>query len=404
MAYHWAAVHRNIDYGFVPLESFFEEGDPDYTNAFNRAVACLEATTPYQNGGGTIMLAGKNYTISSTIVIQSSISIVGVGCDSGSCISLASGSDCNMFEIGKRDSSDPISVNLNGFRMQMLGTQADGYSHIVFYNYIRHSYFYNLFLAECTGPNVEFKTDPLGTPGRNNYWYGCAFEYGHDYAWKGTHDYNLNFINCYFGFGRTACYGLYISMSATNLHINNCWILPDAVSSGIYVAGCYYGTINGNHINGGTGGIAGSAGIHLSNCHHFELGGNIIIGDHPYAIRLSGASTENIRIHDNIMLGYTTQPFYFDDKTKAVCKNNTFKSSALQENKGNATIQAGDSYVIVTHNVFTTPDCVIATPRGDEKVWVSDIGATTFRINRAEPDSSGGDDLICSWMAGINTY
>jgi len=56
-----------------------------------------------------------------------------------------------------------------------------------------------------------------------------------------------------------------------------------------------------------------------------------------------------------------------------------------------ATITAGNTYVDVTHGMGTTPTSVQVTPTtnlGTRSFWVSDKGATTFRIN------INSDDII----------
>jgi len=388
--------------GFVSLENYLLDSDPDYTLAFQRAVAALPESTGFEYGGGTIMLEGKDYTISETIVIEKSIKIIGAGSDAGTRISLADGSNCNMFEIGKRNSTDPISVTMEGIRIEMLGTQEAGYSNIVLYNYIRHSHFNDLFLVHATAANLRMIQDVDGTKPHNNYFYGCAFEYGVGYSVEIEHDYNLNFNSCYFGFGviGAATQGIYIRMTAENLVISNCWFLPYNLAGCIKLNGPDHVRIINNVFGGTTGAVAGSAKIDLTGCLNVNIGGNIVEdGTHPYAVRVN-ANCENIKIYDNIFTSYATAPYYFTDKSVVNCHDNIFKNALLQNNYGAGTIANGQTYVDVTHGIFTTPESVNVTPQENEAVWVSDVGASTFRINRV--GSSG--DLVCNWFAGIKTY
>lgn len=387
---------------FYSLDNYKLPGDADYTDAFNRCIAAMPNTIPYQTGGGTIMLDGKDYVISSTIVIQKSINIVGVGSDSGTRILLAAGSNCNMLEIGKRNSSDPIRVGLHGMRIQMDGIQGAGFSNVVMYNYIRHSQFTDLFVVDATAPNWVMRIDAGQSPGRNNYFYGCAFEKGIGSSVDIIHDYNLNFNSCYFGFGVTGnnVRGLLINMSANRLVISNSWFLADSLNGNLHVASANYVHIVNNHFDANVSGAAvGSAHMRITSCDHVNIGGNICKeGSYPYAI--FGSSNTRVKIYDNNFIGYATQPFFFDDKSHYDCDNNTFVNGTVQDNEGVATINAGVAFVDVTHNIHTTPDNVIATPQANENVWISNIGATTFRINRAVTTNA----LICSWSAKIKTY
>lgn len=387
---------------FLSLENYKLETDPDYTLAFQRAIDALPESTGFEAGGGIIMLDGKDYRISGTIYAEKSVAIWGAGSDSGTSISLAENSNCNMFEFGKRNSSDPVSLDLRGLRIQMLGAQADGFSNIVTYNYIRHSHFVDLFIVGATAPNFEMKQDAGQQPGRNNYFYGCAFEYGKGSALKILHDYNLNINSCYFGFGvdGQSSYGLFIDMTADRFIVANSWFLQDSRAGNMYVTGPFSGHIVNNKWNGvASGANAGSAHLVLSNCGNINVGSNIMgATNYPYAVKiLSGCN--KIKVFDNQIGSVATQPLLFDDKSKVECYNNSF-GSGKQSESGSATILDTTTYIEVIHGCFTTPDNVIATPQGNENVWISNIGATTFRINRAA--SSGA--LICNWKASVKTY
>jgi hypothetical protein len=69
--------------------------------------------------------------------------------------------------------------------------------------------------------------------------------------------------------------------------------------------------------------------------------------------------------------------------------------------QGSATVAAGATYVDVTHSLPNTPRIVRATPTsnlGTRAFWVSDKGASTFRINISESDSA---DHTFDWMAEV---
>lgn len=382
------------------VDNYKLETDPDDTLAFQRCIADLQETISWGSGGGTILLAGRTYTISSTIIIQKSFCMIGAGSDSGTRIVLADGSNCHMFEIGIRNSESPISVTMMGMRIEQSGTQAEGYSNIVTYNYLRHSHFIDLFIAHATAPNFDMKVDPGGTPGRNNYFYGCAFEYGKVASVRMIHDYNLNINSCYFGFGLTGqdSFGLNISMSADRFILANSWFLQNSRAGDLFLSGVLNGHIVNTKFSSTENGVSGSYHIYLGSCSQINIGGNIFpLTGHSYHIRTG--NVENVNVYDNQFNGAAIQPFSFLDKSKVRCNNNLFNGS-YQENKGTGTIPDGVSYIDISHSIIATPDNVIATPQGNETVWISNIGSSTFRINR----SGTSGDLVCNWDASVKTY
>ena len=386
---------------FLSVENYRLNTDLDDTSAIQRAIDALPDSTGFESGGGIIMLDGKDYKISGTIYAEKSVAIWGAGSDSGTRIALAANSNCNMFEFGKRGSSDPITLDLRGMRIQMLGAQSDGFSNIVTYNYIRHSHFVDLFVIDATAPNFEMKTDAGQSAGRNNYFYGCAFEYAKGVSLKISHDYNLNINSCYFGFGREGqnSFGLIISMASDRFIVANSWFLQDSRAGNLYITGPVSGHVVNNKFNGADATVSGAAHVTLANCSNVNVGGNVFSNTlHPHCIKtLTGVS--NIKVYDNRIGTVATAPFLFDDKTKVECYNNSL-ATGKQSESGSATILDTATYIEVTHGCFTIPDNVIATPQGNENVWISDIGATTFKINREA--SSGA--LICNWKASVKTY
>lgn len=389
------------------MDDFVQGGDSDDTAAFNRAFAAMPESSAFLDGGGCLLLTGRTYNISGPIIVQKSFKLIGCGSDSGTRIFLDDDADCNMFEIGIRNSSSPMSAHMQGMRIEMSrSVHPDGYSNIVGYNYLRHSHFVDLFVVGATAPNMELKIDGGYSPARNTYFYGCAFEYGKEAALRINSDYNMNINSCYFGFGETGqnSYGLYVTMSADRFSLNNSWFLQDVRAGDLYISGVNNGQITGNKFSPTTSTNAGAAHIYIGTVYNLNIANNVFPDSTiAYNIR-TGTSSQRTFIHGNSFGTIGTQPFYFLNKAHVVCQGNIHNNYMLDHNAGQATIQAGDSYVTVSHGIFTTPDSVVATPHGADHVWVSDIGATTFRINRVIPDSSGGDDLVCSWSANQRTY
>lgn len=62
---------------------------------------------------------------------------------------------------------------------------------------------------------------------------------------------------------------------------------------------------------------------------------------------------------------------------------------------GTDTIADTNSTVNVTHGLGATPSAVVVTPDGDERLWVTAIGATTFTVNRSGTSGARG----FSWLA-----
>lgn len=67
--------------------------------------------------------------------------------------------------------------------------------------------------------------------------------------------------------------------------------------------------------------------------------------------------------------------------------------------KGTATLVAGDTSIVVTHGCGATPTSVTANPSQNiGNVWITDIGATTFKINTS---ASTGTDTTFYWKARV---
>jgi len=68
------------------------------------------------------------------------------------------------------------------------------------------------------------------------------------------------------------------------------------------------------------------------------------------------------------------------------------------EASGVATVTAGQTSIVVTHNIIGTPTVCLATPLADPggRVWVSALGATTFQINI---QTVLGGNLSLAWHA-----
>lgn len=378
------------------------DGVTDDTNALQAAIDYWGAYgSPWTSGGGYVYLSGKTYLISNTITIRNNIKMIGVGADQGTVIQLKAnaGDIGSMIEIGLRNSSNPISVHLEGFKIEGdYANQTYAINNITTYNYLRHSIFKDLFVVGSLGKNLYMTSDPTYDLGRNNYFYSCAFEYAESVGLEINHDYNLNFLNCYFGFVRgTNGKSVRITMTATGLHIDHCWFLENVNS---YNSLELLGTLNQFTITNNlfiaptANGGAGSSQITLGNTPlNGIISGNIIGGGNYYIIRIG--SSNRIQFKDNLM-GTALTSHILSSSTNSVIEGNyDMTNSKPQENRGIDSISYTQTQATITHNIYTTPNFVLATPYSNENIWVSDITATTFKVNRA----SSGATVIFNWEA-----
>ena len=51
--------------------------------------------------------------------------------------------------------------------------------------------------------------------------------------------------------------------------------------------------------------------------------------------------------------------------------------------EGSSQITAGNSTEVITHGLGVVPSSVFLTPRSNDRVWLTAIGATTFTVNRS---------------------
>lgn len=226
--------------------------------------------------------------------------------------------------------------------------------------------------------------------------------------------YNVNFINCH-SYGSSDA-AIYITKESTgdvyDILVDNCKVY-DSGGYGIAIGGvtsckiskCYIETSQkeGIYLNG----------IIKGNIVNNTLRNNVQDGGIEYAIRLFGSSTYstitgnmiyddqvtktqyglyeesgdyNI-IKDNIIHTYKGANAIGITGANTIIKNNMgFKT----ENSGTATITAGNTYVDVAHGLSITPTYINieATNEFGLNKYLSNIGATTFRINIQVPQLS----------------
>lgn len=79
-----------------------------------------------------------------------------------------------------------------------------------------------------------------------------------------------------------------------------------------------------------------------------------------------------------------------------------FNIGFTTETNGTGTVTAGNTYVTVTHGLLVTPDIdrIKLVPEGNllgREIWVSDVGASTFRINMSAVDTI---NHVIGWSYG----
>jgi parallel beta-helix repeat protein len=116
---------------------------------------------------------------------------------------------------------------------------------------------------------------------------------------------------------------------------------------------------------------------------------NVTVRRTKYNIREGSLSDYN-KIFDNESDGNFGTKMILVSGLNTVAKRN---DKYVTENSGTATIAAGNTYVDVTHGLSITPDInkIRVTPKdnlGGRSFWVSDVGASTFRINISSTDTA----------------
>jgi parallel beta-helix repeat protein len=106
---------------------------------------------------------------------------------------------------------------------------------------------------------------------------------------------------------------------------------------------------------------------------------------------VGGNTLTNLIIKDNDIWGNVTAPLLSNYVPTKIRDNTGY----ITESSGTATIASGDTHIDVTHGLAITPEAanISVTPTnsmGDSaKYYISDIGATTFRINvNADPGAT----------------
>ena len=114
------------------------------------------------------------------------------------------------------------------------------------------------------------------------------------------------------------------------------------------------------------------------------------------------SNTSGGYISENYIKGSSLSGISLADGFTGVIRNNY---GFATENLGTATVNSDSTYVDVAHGLAMTPSLssIQVTPISNlgnaSKFWISNVGASTFRINvNVDPGSSGAN---FSWLAKI---
>lgn len=383
------------------------DGITDDTAAIKRAIAHFGPYKgAYLGGGIGLYFPAGRYNISETIEIANSCFLLGDGSDQGTIIRLLSGSNCDMFKFGISDSSDPVSIHMKGFRLEMTHAEQSGtICNIRMINRCRHSLFEDIFCYGSPSTNVTIEVVGGYDSAMNTYFSRCFFETAKYYGvYVTNHSYNLNFDQCYFGFGNSDVFnykGIYITGFSHALKITNCWFLPDCYYNNIDInTACRHIIISDNIFTTDDINSGGSSCVALTHTSisHVLITNNIVYkngNNYDYCFRINAAT--DVVICNNIFDGYDSRPVYSSSSyVKQHVYNNYDKITGKKnESKGSATITDGNSTLVVTHGCYKAPQSVIVTSNKNEYVWVTDITDTQFTLNR----SGSTADLVCYYNA-----
>ncbi len=165
---------------------------------------------------------------------------------------------------------------------------------------------------------------------------------------------------------------------------------------GLMVAG------NRCHNNGKAGTVGADRGINIgatvdggvishNRCYDTET-----VKTQQYGIALpSGTFTNTVMVGNNLTGNNTTGMVTAGATLTTLTRRGNV--GAASEANGTATIANGQSTVTVIHGLTAAPSTVVVTPRLNEALWVTTLGASGFIVNRV--GTTGALDF--SWFAAV---
>lgn len=273
---------------------------------FNAAFTALPS-------GGTVKLTSGEYVLSATVIINKTCTFIGTrgdehdGTNNTSVIRLAGNTDVDMFQIGIRNSSAPMSIDMEDFYLWNETTHGGSICNIKTYNHLRESLFSNIFMQGSTLANFNVSYDAGGYIQAEDLRFNhVACEYSTKYGFNiDSFAYNVHLQDCYSGFCTDEAF--YVQAGGYGLWLEHCWVLPASLKDGIAIFNTKGVTISDCQITDW-----GRNGIYIYQCQEYDVHDCVIGNDgttgtesHIVAINLLNNAGAG-KVHDNqINIGTT---------------------------------------------------------------------------------------------------
>jgi len=316
----------------------------------------------------------------------------------------------NVGAIGIYDCADAKSLNMiigNYIENCAQGIKGPGdYSnaaYIITNNVVRNASYYGLYLNLGSAGNEQVIIS-------NNIFYvpadAATSRYG---IWLDAVNYDIENViitNNYFeGWTRSAIFLYARNENISNVNIGNNTIdhvgatnypaidIKEVTGNVMYIS-CHDNQIIDND-------VANTDGISIAGCEYCKVTDNIIVNRDTSNINkgvVVDADSENCSITSNSFINIPTP--IEDSGSETSIRNNL---GYITENSGTTTISSGSTSTDVSHGLDITPSIndisIIATASmgSASTFWVSDVGASTFRIN---VDQDPTQDVGFSWQIG----
>ena len=226
---------------------------------------------------------------------------------------------------------------------------------------------------------------------KNHFYLNCVGDSSYGYNWQVKALSDAMFTNCWSSAlqDTSASYVSSFILSATGgsifeIEFHNCKFFAGR-AHGLSIYGCDKIRIfgGGARDNGKAVTETQAAGIRVNNSTDVKIFG-FLSYQQPYGIYVTGTS-DKVDVIDCMLEGNTTAGLY--NNSTGIANRFSRNRGYVTENSGAATVASGATYIDVTHGLSATPiaGSIKLTPTNNlgsaAKYWVSNIGATTFRVN-----------------------
>lgn len=391
-------------------------------------VQIQEAIDAIPSGGGEVHLAAGIYSIAASIVLPHDIVLSGEGV--GTKLQLASGANVDLLTTAVDTSYSNIQIK----NLQLAGDRDNNTSGSAIYGRFSRLKVRNLYITDFDDDGIKIHASSTGATWITDTGIFNCDGYGINIGGGG--DYYLSDLDI--GDGTEVMKScIYGKCSAVSLINSQLWSCDE---SAIVIGGNQW-TIDSVMLGGGIGqhGILMDTAVAGGWLAHHIIG-NIIAwdvskdGTGTYSViainTASGNGANGIWMHHIDYTGYNYNAKYFVELTGTAnvssCKldhsgvtDSAFLDTGLvsdftkvlvdhslgwlSENSGTATVANGQTTVVVTHGLATTPARVYVTPTllsNAASFWVTNKTSTQFTINvNADP---GAGTATFDWMATVS--